>query len=73
MSVMWATAIVVMIGSFLSLVLTALLKKDDVQTEFRVRPWSITFSLNARKRNRKALERQEGNLAPKNRGSASKP
>jgi hypothetical protein len=66
-------AAVLVIGALLCLVLLALRRKDDVRTELRVRPWSITFSLDARNGNRRPPVSSDGEPAPKDSEPASKP
>jgi hypothetical protein len=65
MSILSALAALFVILLPLSSVFVALHKGNDVETALQVRPWSITFSLNAKNANRKA--------APKNPKAASKP
>lgn len=66
-------AALLVVGALLSLVLLALRSKDNVQAGLQLRPWSITFSLDARNGVREAPRDTEGEFAPKGNESASKP
>jgi hypothetical protein len=65
-------AAVLLIVAFLALILLALRKKDHVQAGRRVRPWSISFFLEARNGHRKLPWDSENEHASKADRPASK-
>jgi hypothetical protein len=66
-------AAVLLVGALLSLVFIALRSKDDVRAGLQLKPWSITFSLDARKGGRELPTDSESKLAPRDADPASKP
>jgi len=66
-------AAVLVVGALLTLVFMALRSKDNVQAGLQLRPWSITFSLDARNGAREPPREPEGLLAPKDKEFSSKP
>jgi hypothetical protein len=66
-------AAVLLIVAFLALILLALRKKDHVQAGLQVRPWSISFFLEARNGRRELPRDSENAHASKPDRPASKP
>jgi hypothetical protein len=63
---------VLSVGAFVALVLVALRTKENVQAGLRLRPWSITFFLDAQNEKCK-MQKSEGEHASKDDEFASKP